>query len=172
MNRDLRDLQLQELQILLEFQRVCQLLGLRYYLTAGTLLGAVRHRGFIPWDDDVDVAMPRADYDRLFREGPALLGPEYLLQDYRTEPNFPYYFGKLRLRGTRAEEPVLRAINMDQGIYIDLFPLDLCPDRDRPAMAFFKGVELLDCCVLARVSSEFVCGYEKRGARLSIAAMA
>ena len=166
MSSQLRTIQLQELEILLEFQRVCGLLGLRYYLTAGTLLGAVRHRGFIPWDDDVDVAMPRADYDRLFREGPALLGAEYVLQDYRTEPNFPYYFAKLRRRGTYAEEPVLRAIEMDQGIYIDLFPLDLCPDREKPAAAFFKGVELLDCCVLARVSREFVCGYEKRAARL------
>ena len=167
MNRDLRTIQLRELEILLEFQRVCRLLGLRYYLTAGTLLGAVRHQGFIPWDDDIDVAMPRADYDRLYREGPALLGPEYVFQDHRTEPNFPYYFAKIRLRGTYAEEPILRAIPMEQGIYIDIFPLDPCPCSPRRAVAFFKGVELLDCCVLARVSSEFVCGYTKRGARLA-----
>ncbi len=64
---NLRRLQETELELLLEFGRVCEKLGLRYYLTAGTLLGAVRHKGFIPWDDDIDVAMPREDYDRLAR---------------------------------------------------------------------------------------------------------
>lgn len=159
--QDLRELQRTELELLLEFQRLCRKLGLRYYLTAGTLLGAVRHKGFIPWDDDIDVAMPRADYDRLSREAPGLLTPEYCYQDYRNESNFPYYFTKLRKRGTRVEEPVLRAIGMDQGVYIDVFPLDRCPDSPRRAALLFKAIELLDCAVLARVSAEFVCGYQK-----------
>lgn len=159
--QDLGALQRTELELLLEFQRLCRELGLRYYLTAGTLLGAVRHKGFIPWDDDIDVAMPRRDYDRLSREAPGLLGPEHLYQDYRNEPNFPYYFAKLRKRGTRVEEPILRAIDMDQGVYIDVFPLDRCPDSPRRATLLFKAVELLDCAVLARVSTEFVCGYQK-----------
>lgn len=158
---DLRNLQMAELEILLEFQRVCETLGLRYYLTAGTLLGAVRHKGFIPWDDDIDVAMPREDYDKLAQQGPKYIGAEYVYQEYRTEPNFPYYFAKLRKRGTKAEEPILRAIEMEQGIYIDIFPLDRCPDSDGRAALLFKGIELLDCAVLARVSTEFVCGYQK-----------
>lgn len=148
-------------EVLLEFDRVCRELGLRYYLTAGTLLGAVRHKGFIPWDDDIDVAMPREDYDKLARLAPGAVSPEYVYQEYRTEPNFPYYFAKLRKRGTRVEEPILRAIEMEQGYYIDIFPLDRCPNGDGPATLLFKGVELLDCAVLARVSSEFVCGYQK-----------
>lgn len=163
---DLRALQMAELEILLEFQRVCEKLGLRYYLTAGTLLGAVRHGGFIPWDDDIDVAMPRADYDRLAREGSGHFDSRYIYQEYRTEPNFPYYFAKLRKGGTRAEEPILRAIEMEQGYYIDIFPLDRCPDGDRRATLLFKGIELLDCAVLARVSAEFVCGYRKPCMRL------
>lgn len=163
---ELRALQLAELEILLEFQRVCTELGLKYYLTAGTLLGAVRHKGFIPWDDDIDVVMPREDYDRLVREGTTRFNPQYVYQEYRTEPNFPYYFAKLRKRGTRAEEPILRAIQMEQGYYIDIFPLDRCPDGDKRAALLFKGIELLDCAVLARVSSEFVCGYQKPYMRL------
>lgn len=163
---DLRALQMAELEILLEFQRVCEKLGLRYYLTAGTLLGAVRHGGFIPWDDDIDVAMPRADYDRLAQEGSGHFDSRYIYQEYRTEPNFPYYFAKLRKGGTRAEEPILRAIEMEQGYYIDIFPLDRCPDGDRRATLLFKGIELLDCTVLARVSPEFVCGYRKPCVRL------
>ncbi|MCI8870349.1 MAG: LicD family protein [Lawsonibacter sp.] len=157
----LRPVQLEELNLLLELRRVCGELGLRYYLTAGTLLGAVRHKGFIPWDDDIDVAMPRRDYERLAKLGPRCFHAGYIYQEYRTEPNFPYYFAKLRRRGTRAEEPVLRAIEMEQGYYIDIFPLDRCPGSDRLAKLFFKGIELLDCAVLARVSPEFVCGYQK-----------
>lgn len=163
---ELRSLQLAELEILLEFQRVCKKLGLRYYLTAGTLLGAVRHKGFIPWDDDIDVTMPRRDYDRLVQEGPSLFDYRYIYQEYRTEPNFPYYFAKLRKRDTVVEEPILRAIQMEQGIYIDVFPLDRCPDGDRRATLLFKGIELLDCAVLARVSPEFACGYQKPYMRL------
>ena len=165
-DQDLRAIQLRELDILRDFHRVCQALGLTYYLTAGTLLGAVRHQGFIPWDDDIDVAMPRADYERFIREGQALLDAGLFVQSWRTEPNFPYEFAKIRQRGTRTDEPILRAIAMDQGIFIDIFPLDPCPDRDGPAGLFFKLVELLNCCVLARVSREFVCGYTKPGAKL------
>ena len=71
----LQQYQREALEILLEFQRVCTELGLKYYLTAGTLLGAVRHKGFIPWDDDIDVVMPREDYDRLVREGTTRFNP-------------------------------------------------------------------------------------------------
>lgn len=163
---ELRSLQLAELEILLEFQRVCEKLGLRYYLTAGTLLGAIRHKGFIPWDDDIDVAMPRKDYDRLGLEGPKFFTASYVYQEYRTEPNFPYYFAKLRKRGTMAEEPILRAIEMEQGYYIDIFPLDRCPNSDKKAILLFKGIELMDCAALARVSPEYVCGYQKPYMRL------
>jgi lipopolysaccharide cholinephosphotransferase len=166
MEADIRQYQTEALSILLEFQRVCEELGLRYYLTAGTLLGAVRHGGFIPWDDDVDVAMPRRDYDRLAALGPQHFRAGYIYQEYRTEGNFPYFFAKLRKQGTRVEEPILRAIEMEQGCYIDIFPLDRCPAGDRLPVLFFKGVELLDCAVLARVSTEFVCGYQKPGMRV------
>lgn len=158
--QDLRALQLAELEILLEFQRLCQASDLRFYLTAGTLLGAARHKGFIPWDDDIDVVMPRKDYDKLARLASQSVSEGYVYQEYRAEPNFPYYFAKLRKLGTKVEEPVLRAIDMEQGVYIDVFPLDRCPGGRR-ATLLFKGVELLDCAVLARVSSEFVCGYQK-----------
>ena len=163
---DIRQYQKEALSILLEFQRVCGELGLRYYLTAGTLLGAVRHGGFIPWDDDVDVAMPRKDYDKLVALGPRHFRAGYIYQEYRTERNFPYFFAKLRKQGTYVEEPVLRAIEMEQGCYIDIFPLDRCPAGDRLSVLFFKSVELLDCAVLAQVSTEFVCGYQKRGVRM------
>lgn len=158
----LRGIQLESLEILLEFHRVCESLGLRYYLTAGTLLGAVRHKGFIPWDDDIDVAMPREDYERLARLAPDILSKRYLYQSILTEPHFPFYFAKIRRLGTYVAEPMLQGVPMEQGIYIDIFPLDLCPETERAAMLLFKGVELLTCAVFSRVSTEFVCGYTKR----------
>lgn len=163
----LRQCQAEAFDILLEFRRVCRDLNLHYYLTAGTLLGAVRHKGFIPWDDDIDVTMPRDDYDRLAGLAHQHFSEEYIFQEYRTEPKFPYYFAKLRRRGTQVEEPVLRAIEMEQGYYIDIFPLDRCPDGNRLAKLLFKGIELLDCAALGRLSSEFVCGYRKPYMRLA-----
>ena len=162
---ELRALQLRELDLLLEFRRVCDLLGLHYYLTAGTLLGAVRHKGFIPWDDDIDVAMPRVDYDKLAELAPKYIVKKYIYQECRSERNFPYYFAKLRERGTQVEEPILRTIQMEQGYYIDIFPLDRCPHHDKTAEWFFKMIELLTCAVLSQVSVEFECGYQKPCAR-------
>lgn len=164
---EIRSYQLQELEILLEFRRICDQLGIRYFLTAGTLLGAIRHHGFIPWDDDIDVAMPRKDFDCFRRQGAPLLREKYFFQDYHTEPNFPYYFAKIRKKDTYAEEPILRSVSMNQGIYIDIFPLDQCPDKPRLASVFFKGIELIDCGLLARVSREFSCGYQKKYMRVA-----
>lgn len=164
---DLRTLQLTELEILLEFCRVCKCLNLQYFLTAGTLLGAVRHKGFIPWDDDIDVAMSRKDYEIFVKRANSVLTSEYFFQEYRTEKRFPYYFAKIRKRGTYVSEPILRDIDMEQGIYIDILPLDFCPDSERLAQLFFKSMELVSCAILARESREFVCGYKKMRTRLA-----
>src|SRR3990172_7456272 len=94
-NQELRDLQLAELGILREFVRVCEAHGLRYYIAYGTLLGAVRHHGFIPWDDDIDVTMPRSDYNRLAEICVTDLRPGFRWQSYKTDRHYPHMFGKL-----------------------------------------------------------------------------
>jgi len=120
-------LQQKELQLLAHFVRICEALKLRYYLVCGTALGAVKYRGFIPWDDDVDVAMPREDYETFLREAPALLPEGIFLQNYRTDPAFPQIFSKLRDSGTTYLEKSSAHLPIHHGMYIDIFPLDGYP---------------------------------------------
>lgn len=163
MNRDeLRSLQLSELEILQMFKQLCESNHLRFYITAGTLLGAVRHQGFIPWDDDIDVVMPRKDYDKLRDICKSELPSDYYFQDSFTEENFPYFFSKIRKCGTEVYEPCLDKVNIRKGIYIDILPLDACPKRDKSAYIFFKFIGLFSSVYMGKVNADFVCGYTKK----------
>ena len=121
-------LQEKELELLKSFIRVCDELELTYYLVCGTALGAVKYQGFIPWDDDVDVAMPRKDYELFLEKAPRLLPEELFLQNYRTDPAFPQIFSKLRHSGTTYIEKSSASLPIHHGIYIDIFPLDGYPN--------------------------------------------
>ena len=127
MDDKLRRLQLYELEMLNTFVRICERNGLRYYLTGGTLLGAVRHNGFIPWDDDIDVAMPREDYDRFARIADGELGSEYFFQSADTDPYYFLSYAKIRKNGTTVYEERFKNARFHKGVYIDVFPLDPCP---------------------------------------------
>ena len=110
--------------LLLEFDRVARLLKTPYYLFAGTLLGAVRHRDFIPWDDDLDIMMKRPDYERFLREAPPLLNRKCFLQGEFSE-HWPMFFSKLRLNGTTCLEKYHpKDKETHQGVYMDIFPCD------------------------------------------------
>lgn len=121
---NIRDLQLAELEILKEFIRVCKELNLRYYLYAGTLLGCIRHQGFIPWDDDIDVCMPRKDYEVFLQKGQAILKDKYFLQNYKTDKEYTANFSKIRNSETTFIECSVKDLNINHGVYIDIFPLD------------------------------------------------
>jgi len=121
---DLRRLHQVQLAMLLELDRVCRRLGVAYQLGAGTLLGAVRHGGFIPWDDDVDVVMLRTDYRRFLREAPALLDSSLFLQSWRSDPHFQEGFAKLRRHDSAFREELRQNLRHHHGIYIDIFPFD------------------------------------------------
>lgn len=112
------------LNILKEFIRVCEKLDLRYYLAYGTLMGAVRHGGFIPWDDDVDVYMPRPDYEIFMQEGKKHLESNYFIQNGKTEKKYLLRFAKLRDSNTTLVEEEYKDYDMNHGIFIDIFPLD------------------------------------------------
>ena len=113
------------LRLLRELDRVCKQLNIPYVLYAGTLLGAVRHEGFIPWDDDLDILMLREDYRRFLDEAPALLDADTFYLQKEFSEHWPLFFSKLRLNGTACLEKVHpKDSQMHQGIYIDVFPCD------------------------------------------------
>lgn len=124
-------LQQKEFELLQIFVRLCEEQGLTYYLVCGTALGAVKYAGFIPWDDDVDVAMPRDDYEIFLKQAPTLLPEGIFLQNYRTDPAFPQIFSKLRNSNTTFVEKSSAKLPINHGIYIDIFPLDGYPDEQK-----------------------------------------
>lgn len=126
----MNDLQKKELELLHCFTELCEKLELRYYLACGTALGAVKYGGFIPWDDDVDVAMPRADYEAFLQKAPGLLPEGLFLQNYRSDPAFSQIFSKLRNSGTTYIEKTVENLPIHHGIYIDIFPLDGYPAKE------------------------------------------
>jgi len=121
-----RQLQLIELDILRQADALCRRHGLRYYLAEGTLLGALRHHGFIPWDDDMDIMMPRADYDRFLALAPAELGADYQLQSPANVACWWLGNAKIRYLGDCGfRQDYLQGV-MANGPFIDVFPLDAC----------------------------------------------
>jgi len=117
-----------ELRLLAILSDVCEKHGLRYWLDGGTLLGAVRHQGFIPWDDDIDIVMPRKDYDRLSALADSEFKDPYCYQDIYHDPDYPGIHAKLRDSSTTAINKTWLFSDINQGIFIDIFPLDGVPD--------------------------------------------
>lgn len=119
------------LEMLREIDRVCQENGIRYFLYRGTFLGAVRHQGFIPWDDDLDVAMLREDYEKFCAIAPEKLDMRYTFQNWHTDPQYAHPFGKLRKRNTMYLEAKSGNPLKENGFYVDVYPLDFVPEDYR-----------------------------------------
>lgn len=117
------------LDMALELDRVCRKYGIQYFLSDGTLLGAVRHHGFIPWDDDFDVHMPRKDYERFIQLGSEFKSPLFLQTPY-TDPAFFYAPARIRNSNTTGLIPMFKYQPFNQGIWLTIFPLDVMdPDE-------------------------------------------
>lgn len=116
-----------EIDILRQIDGICKKYEIEYFAIGGTVLGAVRHQGFIPWDDDIDIAMPRKDYEKFLRVAQDELPKGYFVQNYFTEPNTPFYFTKIRKDNTLFVEYYLRGCKIHQGIFVDIFPFDAVP---------------------------------------------
>ena len=123
-NKDLIRLHEVEIEILDEFVRICEKYNLQYFLVGGTLLGAVRHKGFIPWDDDLDISMPRKDYERFIEISQKELDDKYMLDSKDTNPKYYLNFIKIRKKGTIFEQDFQANYDGPKGIWLDIFPYD------------------------------------------------
>lgn len=120
-----------ELQMLKDFHEVCKTNDLHYIIAFGTMIGCVRHKGFIPWDDDIDVAMPYDDYIKFLNNGQVLMGEKYIIQDTVNDPKYRYPFLKIRLKHTcLLNKWTHKYPTKTEGIYIDVFPILYLP-RDK-----------------------------------------
>lgn len=141
-----RRMQLTELDMLVEFDRVCRKNDIKYVLFGGSLLGAVRHQGYIPWDDDADIGMLREDYDR-FKAHLNELNPSICyFQDHDTDPEYRWGYGKLRRTGTKYIRVGQEHLKCKTGIFVDVFPMD-----DIPLNVFGQIIQNWKCFVLRKI---------------------
>ena len=129
----LKRIQEVELEILKDFMDICDRHGLDYFGIAGTGIGALRHHGFIPWDDDIDVAMPRDDFEKLLPLVEKEMGDKYLIMNAERYPNYPLMTTRMTMRGTKFKEEALKNIDAPLGIFLDLYPLDKVSDNPKEA---------------------------------------
>ena len=120
------------------FVDICNKHGIKYFVQGGTLLGTVRHSGFIPWDDDIDVSLPRDEYERFLRIAQDELPEYYFLQTKDTDPEYPNNFAKIRDSRTTFLETSARNLKINHGAYIDIFPLDNYPEGFRAKLYELK----------------------------------
>lgn len=125
------DLQKIELDMLRTVIHLCDHLNLKYYLVCGTALGAVKYQGFIPWDDDVDIALKREDYVVFCEKARELLPPHLFLQNEDTDLWYPQIYTKVRNSRTTYIETSVSNLDMNHGVYIDVFPLDGYPAKKK-----------------------------------------
>ena len=131
-------LQNKELELLKIFLKIADELQLNYYLVCGSALGAVKYKGFIPWDDDIDVALPRKDYEIFINNSRDLLPEWCFLQNYRTDRYFIKLGSKLRDTRTTYIESMCGCLPINHGVFIDIFPLDGYYSDDRSQKMYNK----------------------------------
>lgn len=154
-----------QLIIAREIKRLCHKHHIKYFIIAGTLLGAVRHGGFIPWDDDMDIGMLREDYEKFLKVAKTELGEDFFLQTPETDKSYGLPFAKILLKGTVLVEATAGS-NAKKGIFVDVFPFDSVPDSDEGKENHDKKTYLYKRLLLAKLNYN-VCGkndYVKRAA--------
>lgn len=151
--KQLKKLHSVELEMLVEVDRICKLKGICYSLSFGTLLGAVRHGGFIPWDDDLDVMFEHEEYEKFFEACSTELDTtRFFLQDFRTDPGYRWGYAKLRRLGTEYIKKGHEYLTQRRGICIDLFDYQNMPNEKRRK----KQYQLIMFCIRKTLYSE--CG--------------
>lgn len=158
-----------EIDLLNELIKICDEYHLTYYLFAGTMLGAVRHQGMIPWDNDIDIILPRKDYDKLLEIGPHVFKEPYYFQTPKTEDGkYFYFFAKLCNNQTTARSDIEYKAGQNCGIFVDIFPLDKLPDGKCSRKLYLKQLNTIS--KMARFSGASILFQPKKG-KISILKM-
>lgn len=153
-----RKMQLVELDMLVEFDRVCRKNNIDYVLFGGSLLGAVRHKGYIPWDDDADIGMLREDYNRFKEHMDEMDTAICYFQDHDTDPEYRWGYGKLRRTGTKYVRVGQEHLKCRTGIFVDIFPMD-----DIPLSIFRQILQDWHCFCLRKILWSEVAKYNTKG---------
>ena len=151
MENTLRKLQLTQLEMLKVVDAFCKENDIQYSLYAGTLLGAVRHQGFIPWDDDLDICMSRENYNRFIELWTKDCPSGYIIQNKENTPEFTQSFTKIRKENTTFLQYEWEREKYHTGIFIDIFPIDRIPDKGLRLMMY-----KLHCMIYQLYTREFV----------------
>ena len=140
------EIQAKVYELALEVVRICRKHDINYVVTGGTILGAIRHQDFIPWDDDLDFGMLAPEYDRFIKVCQTELNPKkYFLQTGQTDVNYAFDFAKLRLKQTKIEEAFSSQANQkEEGIFVDIFPFRSLPDQCLKRLVFKYRVKYLN----------------------------
>ena len=125
---ELKKIQQMELSILADFMKICDENNLQYFAFAGTGIGAVRHKGFIPWDDDMDIALPRADFEKFIKLVEEQMSDKYYVLNTEHDENFPLTSTRLCIKGTRFVEKAFMNVDCPLGIFLDLYAYDNLAD--------------------------------------------
>lgn len=138
----LRELQMYRFEVLKDIASICDEHGIKYILHYGTLLGAIRHDGYIPWDDDIDIAVPWNDYKRLIHVLNKEFSDKYFAQNIWTDPKFPQFYTQIRVNGTTSMPVAYCAHDMHWGMCIDVFPLVSAEADEKKRVKVEKAINL------------------------------
>ncbi len=145
-DRELKNIQY---EILTQLDALCKQLNIRYSLCGGSLLGAVRHKAFIPWDDDIDIIMPRPDYNALIsycKEKETV----FRLISHETEKEYGYLFAKATAKNTVITDENCGTDKLSYGVYVDIFPVDALDDTREKSLKLFRKTDLLRNILIAK----------------------
>lgn len=156
---EIREYQLAQLELIKMMDKLCSKLNLTYYIIGGTLLGAVRHDGFIPWDPDIDVAMPRKDYEAVRAYFAANESERYFYEHYSTEKNHLSPHALIRIKDSHVlfKSASTRFNPRYDGIYLDIFPLDYAPSSEKLQKKQMKKIKRLKHIVTLKAGYVYPC---------------